>query len=235
VAEFVHALLAWVAQYGFLAIFFLMTLESACIPVPSEPVMVYGGFLVFSGQITFLEASLAGTLGNLAGSLIAYGVGVRGSAFVTRAVERRGVTAYKVHRADEFFHKWGEPSVLIGRMLPVIRTFISLPAGIARMDWRRFVAYTLIGSFPWNAGLVWAGLAAGRHWEQALAWLHEANYVLLGVVALLLIAAGAWWMISRRRGAEPEDAGDASAAGPGSGDPGHPERFAAPGPEDPTD
>jgi membrane protein DedA with SNARE-associated domain len=205
VTELVNTLIHWVNQFGFLAIFVLMTFESACVPVPSEPVMVYGGYLVFTGHMTFPEAALAGTLGNILGSLIAYWIGFRGSPWVAAVVERRGLTALKIRKADGFFHRWGEPSVLIGRMVPVVRTFISLPAGIARMDWRKFLAFTALGSLPWNVGLVWVGLKAGQHWERALAWLHQVDYVVVGLGALAVLGLAAWWLAMRvRRSGSPE-------------------------------
>lgn len=200
----VSTILAWVAQYGFIAILVLMTLESACLPIPSEVVMVYGGYLVFAGHLTFLGATAAGTLGNLAGSLIAYWVGFEGAGPLFRWLKHRGTSDHKVQQAERFFHRYGEPSVFVARLLPVVRGFISLPAGVAKMDLRRFVVYTTAGSIPWNMALVWAGLAAGRHWPRVLALLHEANYVLLAIGVLAVVALYVGWRLRRsRRGGRP--------------------------------
>src|SRR5436190_24386138 len=139
----------WIGDYGALAVFLLMVAESACIPVPSEAIMVYGGFLVSQGKAGLGAIIVAGVAGNLVGSLIAYWVGrLKGREWVLRW-HWLHVTPARLDRADRWFARWGEPAVLIGRILPVVRTFISLPAGIARMPVWRFTVLTIIGCVPW--------------------------------------------------------------------------------------
>ncbi len=168
-----------VGAYGVLAVFLLMILESACIPVPSEAIMLYGGFLVSRGDESLLLIVAAGVLGNVAGSWIAYGVGLtKGREWALRW-HWLHITPKRLDAADRWFARWGSWAVLVSRCLPIIRTFISLPAGIARMPFWRFTILTLIGCIPWVLALALAGRAVGDNWEDLQHALHYFDYVLV--------------------------------------------------------
>src|SRR5215472_18970074 len=193
----------FIASYGYLAIFVLMMAESACIPVPSEVTMVFGGALaagaVAGSQLNLVLVIAAGVAGNVAGSYIAWGVGAYGG----RAAWRRWgryvlLRPSDIDRADRWFDRHGTKAVFFGRLLPVVRTFISLPAGIARMAPVRFGIYTLAGCIPWTAALAWAGYAVGANWRTIANGFHGPTYVVAGLV---LIALGiAAWRYVRRHG-----------------------------------
>ena len=184
----------FIASYGYLAIFVLMVAESACIPVPSEVTMVFGGALA-AGAVAGAHLNLAlviavGVAGNVVGSYIAWGVGAYGG----RAAWRRWgryvlLRPSDIDRADRWFDRHGTKAVLFGRLLPVVRTFISLPAGIARMPPVRFGIYTLIGCIPWTAALAWAGYAVGANWQHVVSAFHGVTYALVAVIVLLVVAA----------------------------------------------
>jgi membrane protein DedA with SNARE-associated domain len=192
----------FIASYGYLAIFVLMVAESACIPVPSEVTMVFGGALA-AGAVAGSQLSLAlviavGVAGNVVGSYIAWGVGAYGG----RAAWRRWgryvlLRPGDIDRADRWFDRHGTKAVFFGRLLPVVRTFISLPAGIARMPPVRFGIYTLAGSIPWTAALAWAGYAVGANWQHVASAFHGASYALAAVIVLLVVVVFA--VLVRRR------------------------------------
>lgn len=198
IAGIVGALLEFVRHYGFWAILALMTAESACLPVPSEPVMVFGGYLVFINANSFAGVVAAGTIGNLAGSLIAYWVGLRSEEAVYARYSDTPLVGHKLKVAEEWFGRYGEPSVFFARLLPVVRTFISLPAGIAHMRFARFLLYTVVGSVMWNAALTYAGLVAGPHWQGTLGLLHNVTYLLLAI-AIVAVLAAAWLLRARAK------------------------------------
>lgn len=180
-----------VGAYGVLAVFLLMILESACIPVPSEAIMLYGGFLVSRGDESLFWIVAAGVAGNVIGSWIAYGVGrYKGREWALRW-HWLHITPKRLDEADRWFTRYGSWAVLLSRCLPIIRTFISLPAGIARMPFWRFTVLTLIGCIPWVLALALAGRALGDNWEDLQHTLHYFDYVLVvgilgGIVYLAL-------------------------------------------------
>jgi membrane protein DedA with SNARE-associated domain len=201
-----HFISTQVAHHGYLAVFVLMVLESACIPIPSEAIMLFGGalaggLLVASGHphVSLAGVALAGAAGNLVGAEIAYAVGRLGGRPL---IERWGryilLRRRDLDRADAFFRRRGSLAVLIGRMLPVVRTFISLPAGAADMPVVRFSVYTLLGSLPWTFGLAAAGQALVANWATVSADFTPAS-IAIGVLAVAVIA---WWLARayRRRG-----------------------------------
>ena len=200
----------FIASYGYLAIFVLMMAESACIPVPSEVTMVFGGALaagaVAGSQLNLALVIAAGVAGNVAGSYIAWGVGAYGG----RAAWRRWgryvlLRPSDIDRADRWFDRHGTKAVFFGRLLPVIRTFISLPAGIARMPPARFGLYTLAGCIPCTAALAWAGYAVGANWQHVVSAFHGVTYALIAGIVLLVVVAIAF-LVRRRirdRGGEP--------------------------------
>jgi membrane protein DedA with SNARE-associated domain len=207
---------AWhfVRDAGYPAIFLLMLAESACVPIPSEATMLFAGFAVADPggsqahhQLTLFGIVAAGVLGNLVGSWIAYGVGRAGRV---ELVERHGrwlhLKPSHVEWADRWFERYGAPAVLFSRCLPIIRTFISLPAGIAKMPFWRFTVLTLAGCIPWVLGLALAGEAVGSEWETVR---KKFDYVDYAVVALVVL--GIVYLVMRRRRARREPATDAGS------------------------
>jgi membrane protein DedA with SNARE-associated domain len=189
-----------------------MAIESACIPLPSEIIMPLAGwFLVDArglGVEWLLLAAFCGALGNLIGSLAAYAVGAWGGRpLLLRYGRYLLITRHEVEQAERWFARYGDRAVFISRVLPVIRTFISLPAGIARMNIWRFSILTFVGSFPWSLGLAWAGFILGENWERIRDWMRPADIPILIVLAALVA-----WYIYRRvrtilREAEPQVSG----------------------------
>ncbi|MCL6444738.1 MAG: DedA family protein [Alicyclobacillus sp.] len=185
-----------VAHYGYIGVFILMTLESACIPIPSEAVMPYAGYLSFTHTLSFWAVVLIGTLANVVGGLIAYGIGKAGGRPLVLHYGRYILLNQRhLERAEQWFDRHGEWTVLICRLLPALRTFISLPAGIAEMKLGRFVLYSALGSLPWNFALTYAGYYLGKHWEQIGHYIKPLTY--LGV--LLLVLAVLWFWFGKRR------------------------------------
>ena len=188
-----------ISTLGYTGILLTMAIESACIPLPSEIIMPFSGYLVTTGQFTMLGVTLAGAIGNVIGSIAAYYVGVWGGR---PFVERYGPYFLMSHRdldiADRWFAKYGEAAVFFSRMLPVIRTFISLPAGIAKMHFPRFVLFTFIGSIPWCYALAYVGVKMGQQWDQLREYFHEFD-VVIGIGLALLIGYFLWSHWPRRQ------------------------------------
>jgi membrane protein DedA with SNARE-associated domain len=184
-----------VDSLGLAGVFVLMTLESACIPIPSEAIMLFAGFNVSEGKMTLFGIVAAGVLGNVVGSLIAYGVGYYGRLEVLDQNRFIHINRSHLETADRWFQRHGSATVFFARMLPIIRTFISLPAGVARMPLGRFVLFTTAGCIPWVLMLAIIGREVGDRWDQWKNHLHYADYV----IAALIIAAVVYWIIRRRR------------------------------------
>jgi membrane protein DedA with SNARE-associated domain len=199
----------FIASYGYLAIFVLMLAESACIPVPSELIMTFGGALAAGAvpgtHLNLIGVILAGTAGNVAGSYIAWAVGRYGGQPALRKWGKRlRLREHDLDRAVAWFDRHGGKAVLIGRMLPVVRTFISLPAGIAGMPPVRFGVYTTIGCLPWTTALAVAGYVVGANWESIVNAFHGPSYIIAGIVLVAIVLAV--WRYVRRRRAEPRPA-----------------------------
>jgi membrane protein DedA with SNARE-associated domain len=165
-----------------------MTIESACIPLPSEIIMPFAGFVVWEGKMTLWGITLVGAIGNLFGSLIAYYVGWWGGRPL---LEKYGkyilITPSKLQLADEWFARYGHEAVLISRVLPIIRTFISLPAGITHMDIKKFIIYTFAGSLPWCLALGYIGVLLGPQWTKIQDWWHLLDIIVaVGIVAFII-------------------------------------------------
>ena len=192
---------------GIPGIFVLMTAESALIPIPSEATMLFAGFTVADGNHSLFSVVAAGVLGNLVGSWAAYGLGYLGRVDL---IEKHGAKLHiKPHHlrwADNWFARYGDATVFFTRMLPIIRTFISLPAGIARMPFWRFTFFTLAGCIPWVLGLALAGRAAGDRWTEWKDHLHYVDYA----VAVLIVCFIAYLVVRawrrRKAGGGPADA-----------------------------
>ena len=184
----------FIGSAGEAAVFLLMVLESACIPVPSEAIMLFAGFAVSKGEMTLFGIVAAGVLGNLVGSWIAYAVGYYGRIDLLEKNKLIHISPKHLKWADDWFERYGAATVFFSRMLPIIRTFISLPAGVARMPFWRFSAYTLLGSIPWVLMLAIVGEKVGDNWED---WRHKLGY--LDYVVLAAIIAGVVYLIVKRR------------------------------------
>jgi len=184
----------FITSYGYLAVFLLMLAESACIPVPSEVTMLFGGALA-AGAVAGAHPSLvgviaAGVLGNVVGSYLAWAVGrYLGQAAVRRWGRRLRLRERDIDRATAWFDRHGPAAVFFGRLLPVIRTFISLPAGFAAMPAVRFGIYTTAGCIPWTAGLAGAGYALGRNWQRIANDFHGPTYIIAAVVVVAIVVA----------------------------------------------
>lgn len=182
------SVIRFIEESGYPGIVFLMALESACIPVPSEVIMPFSGYIAWQQNLTLTGVVVAGALGNLLGSLLAYIAGFKGGRPL---LERYGpyimITDSKLRMADEWFERYGHEAVLISRMLPVIRTFISLPAGIARMDLKKFVIYTFAGSLPWCLILAYSGYLLGPRWTSLRPVFHALDYAILIAIPLILL------------------------------------------------
>jgi membrane protein DedA with SNARE-associated domain len=200
----------FIGSAGELGVFLLMVLESACIPVPSEAIMLFAGFSVSEGEMTLFGIVAAGVLGNLVGSWIAYAVGYYGRLDLLEKNKLIHISPKHLKWADDWFARYGAATVFFSRMLPIIRTFISLPAGVAKMPFWRFSAYTLLGSIPWVLMLAIVGEKVGDNWED---WRHKLGYLDYVVVAAIL-AGAVYLVIKRRRGGGPRPGEDESAGTP---------------------
>lgn len=191
-----------ISTFGYTGIFITMAIESACIPLPSEIIMPFSGYLVTAGQFTMWGVTLAGAVGNVAGSIVAYYVGLWGGRpFVERYGPYMLISHKDLDMADRWFAKYGEAAVFFSRMLPVVRTFISLPAGVAKMNFPRFVLFTFVGALPWCYLLAYIGLKMGEEWEHLRDYFHQFDIV---IGLCLAFAAGYFlWSHWPRRAATP--------------------------------
>jgi membrane protein DedA with SNARE-associated domain len=185
----------FIGSAGVVAVFLLMILESACIPVPSEAIMLFAGFSVSSGELTLFGIVAAGVLGNLVGSWIAYAVGYYGRLDLLEKNKLIHISPKHLAWADSWFQRYGAPTVFFSRMLPIVRTFISLPAGVAKMSFWRFSLYTLAGSIPWVLALALIGEKVGDNWED---WRHKLGYLDYAVLAAIVLAA-TYLLLKQRR------------------------------------
>ncbi|MCU0640876.1 MAG: DedA family protein [Candidatus Margulisbacteria bacterium] len=189
VAQLVDLIVAFVtgtvSAVGYLGVFVLMTFESACVPIPSEIIMPFSGFLVTTGKLNIWGVTLAGAFGNLIGAVITYAIGFYGGRpFILKYGKYFFVKEKEIHHAEKFFAKWGDWSVFISRNLPVIRTFISLPAGVAEMPFAKFALFSFLGSIPWCFALTYLGFILGSNWLVIREYGHY-----LDIAAGLAIAA----------------------------------------------
>lgn len=176
-----------IEDLGYWGVFIGMSLESACIPLPSEVIMPLSGFVVYRGEMSLLGITIVGAVGNLIGSWIAYFVGLKGGRpFLEKYGKYVLISPKKLDMAHEWFDKYGHEAVLISRVLPIIRTFISLPAGIAEMDLKKFSIYTFLGSLPWCFVLAYIGFMLGPKWNIIEEYFHYMDIVV--VIALVILA-----------------------------------------------
>jgi membrane protein DedA with SNARE-associated domain len=184
-------IVATISRLGYGGIVLLMTIESACIPLPSEIIMPFSGYLVYRGEMQLQLVALAGAVGCVIGSLAAYYAGVLGGRPL---IERYGkyilISHHDLALADRWFQRHGDITVFIGRLLPVIRTFIAFPAGVARMGLWRFNIYTFIGSYLWCLALAWIGMKLGEHWNTLGVYFHSFDTV----IGIVLLVAAIWYV-----------------------------------------
>jgi membrane protein DedA with SNARE-associated domain len=186
-------------KLGLPGIFVLMTAESACLPIPSEATMLFAGFNVANGHYSLFAVTAVGVIANLVGSWIAYAVGYYGRVDVLEKHGRKlHINPSHLAWADNWFERYGDATVFFSRLLPIIRTFISLPAGVARMPFWRFTTLTLLGCIPWVFMLAFIGKQAGDNWDK---WKDKLHYVDYAVVAAILLGL-AWLLVRRRRRAD---------------------------------
>lgn len=198
-----HFIVSEISKHGYLAIFLLMTLESACIPVPSEAVMGFAGALTtgltiagVSAHLNFWAVVLLGAFGNLLGSLIAYVVGrTGGRALVERYGKYVFIRHHDLDKAEAFFAKHGDSAVFVSRILPVVRTFISFPAGIAEMPAVKFSIFTLLGSLPWTLALAYLGRSLAANWQT----VSKAGTPISIVFGLIIVVVIVRWYLKRRQ------------------------------------
>jgi membrane protein DedA with SNARE-associated domain len=187
-------IVATISALGYFGVFLLMAIESACIPLPSEIIMPFAGYLVSTGQMNFWLVGVAGAVGCVAGSMVAYWAGMYGGRpFVERYGKYVLVSRHDLDIADRLFARYGEAIVFTARLLPAIRTFIAFPAGVARMNVPRFIFYTFAGSLPWCLGLAYIGQKLGEQWnkdETLKTWFHRFDFV-IGIIVVLLAV---WWV-----------------------------------------
>lgn len=195
----VSTILSWLASLiisvisstGYFGVFFLMVLESACIPIPSEIIMPFSGFLVWQGQFGLWGVVFWGAFGNLVGSIIAYAVGYYGGRPL---IEKYGkyvfISSRDLTKAHNWLEKYGSGAIFLSRLLPAVRTFISLPAGIAGMDLKKFCVYTFVGSFIWSYFLTYAGVIMGENWSGLRIYFEKFDYL----IAAIFILAVIWWI-----------------------------------------
>ncbi len=190
-APLVNLVTEIIGSYGVWAVFVLMVLESAGILVPSEAIMLFGGFLAGQGRTTLFAVVAAGVVGNVVGSWIAYWVGLKKGRDWALKWHWLHITPARLDKADAWFVRYGSWAVLIARMLPIIRTFISFPAGVAHMPLGRFTILTFIGCIPWVTALAWLGVLMGDNWESVQQNLHYFDYavaaaIVIGIVFLVV-------------------------------------------------
>ena len=187
-------IVATISAMGYWGVVLLMAIESACIPLPSEIIMPFAGYLVSRGELNLWGVGIAGAVGCVLGSLVAYWAGMYGGRpFIEKYGRYILLSRHDLDIADRWFAKYGEAIVFTARLLPAIRTFIAFPAGVARMNLTRFVIYTFAGSLPWCLALAYVGQKLGEQWnkdERLKTWFHRFDF-LIGIVGLALII---WWV-----------------------------------------
>jgi membrane protein DedA with SNARE-associated domain len=203
-----------ISTLGYTGVVLLMAIESACIPLPSEVIMPFSGYLVHAGRFNLWLVAVAGAVGCVVGSMLAYWVGMYGGRPL---IEKYGkyvlISRHDLDLADRWFARYGEVIVFASRLLPVVRTFIAFPAGVARMRVPRFILYTFLGSLPWCLGLAYVGQVLGEQWDKNAAlkaWFHRFDFV----IGLIILAGAAWWIWRHLKHARADKSATAAEATP---------------------
>ncbi|MBR2143232.1 DedA family protein [Anaerovibrio sp.] len=187
-SQFADVFLEFIDQWGYLAVAVLMGLENACIPIPSELILGFAGYMIYIDRMTFIMATVAGMIGGMVGSILTYYVGhLGGRPFVDKYGRYFFIMKSHVDIAQEWFDKYGVKAVFFSRMLPVVRTFISLPAGFAHVDMKKFVFYTFVGSLPWTMLILAIGMMLGEGWKVMMDVGHEIS-IAFCVIMVVIIA-----------------------------------------------
>ena len=193
----IHQMEEWVTSYGYIAIFVLMLLESACIPFPSEVTMLVGGWYAADGRLSFFWVVAAGVLGNLVGSWLAYWGGLTlGREVLDKYGKYVFIRSHDIDRAEVWWERHGEAATFFSRLLPVIRTFISVPAGMGKMPFGKFTIYTFLGVIPWTAALTYLGVVVEDNWEQVLNYFDVPTLI---IGAGVVIGAAVWYLRRRKQ------------------------------------
>jgi len=188
-----------ISTLGYGGVVLLMAIESANIPLPSEIIMPFSGFLVAKGELNLYLVALSGAVGCVLGSIFSYWLGaVGGRPLVEKYGKYILISHHDLDLADRWFKKRGEMTVLIGRLLPVVRTFISFPAGIAKMNFGRFIIYSFLGSLPWTFALAFIGQKLGQNWENLRAYFRGADVIILVLIIIVIV----WWIWRHIRNAK---------------------------------
>jgi membrane protein DedA with SNARE-associated domain len=197
----IDLVISFISTTGYVGIFLLMILESALIPIPSEIIMPFSGFLVTSGKFHPIAVILAGSLGNLVGSVLTYYIGIKfGRVFIIKYGKYIFFKENHLEFTDKLFKKYGDRISFVGRLLPLIRTYVSLPAGIGKTNLAKFVFYTFAGSVIWNTMLTYAGIQLGNNWENI-----DKYSIYLDIAAVFAIVVFIVWIISKRRSLRKSD------------------------------
>src|SRR6478672_5393490 len=187
-------IVATISLLGYGGIVLLMAIESACIPLPSEIIMPFSGYLVSRGEMNLWLVAIAGAIGCVVGSIVAYYIGMYGGRpFIEKYGRYILLSRHDLDLADRWFAKHGEAIVFISRLLPAIRTFIAFPAGVARMNLKKFIIYTFAGSLPWCLGLAYVGQKLGEKWDKdprLKTLFHRFDFV----IGIVIVLAAAWWI-----------------------------------------
>ncbi len=189
-----------ISVWGYPAIFVLMTLSSMCMPVSSEVVILFAGFLAYQGRLDLFPIIVWATAGNIFGSILAYYIGLFGGRpFIEKYGKYVFVKKREIDWADHWFDRYGHETVFFGRMIPVIRAVISVPAGVSRMNIAKFVVYSTLGALPWDTGLAFAGYALGSQWHKITKYFNAAT-IIVGIILLAAVAYFVYAHIKRRNG-----------------------------------
>jgi len=180
-----------ISRLGYGGIVLLMAIESACIPLPSEIIMPFSGYLVSTGEMNLWLVGLAGAIGCVLGSIVAYYAGAWGGRpFIEKYGKYILISHHDLDLADRWFRRHGDITIFVGRLLPVIRTFIAFPAGVAHMNLWRFNLYTFVGSYIWSLGLAWIGMKLGEHWNTLGVYFHRFD----AAIGVILLIAVVWYV-----------------------------------------
>lgn len=197
VSEILHQLFAFatamVERFGYVGIWLGMTIESAAVPLPSEAIMGFAGFFVSLGKLNLFLAALAGAVGNITGSTIMYVIGHKGGKpLVLKYGGRFGVSETEFEKGQQWLEKYGDKAIFFAQLLPVVRTYVSLPPGVLKMNYPKFIVYTFLGAFLWCYLLAFAAMKLGDHWMDLEKYMKGFEYVVIGAIVLIVAGLGAY-------------------------------------------